>query len=64
MAKTKVKLTPAERMLATKRKLVKRLRDEQAWVRQQAADRVAKIEKQIRIAQALIDALERGTLVP
>lgn len=68
MAKTKrepkKKLTAAEQLLASKRRLIGRLRDEIASVRGRADEAVAKIEGRIRIAQALVDALEKGTLKP
>lgn len=56
--------TAAERMLRTKKKLVTRLKKEIADVRWQADEEVKRIESRIRIAQSLVDALERGTLKP
>ena len=58
------RLTPADKLLASKRRLVKRLRDDIAWRRECHEADVAKIEARIRIAQVLIDALEKGTLKP
>lgn len=55
-------MDPAQRMLASKRRFVKRLREDIATIRAQAADEVAKLEVKIRIASAIIEALEKGTL--
>lgn len=60
----KQKLNAAERMLAAKKRLVKRLKDDIADVREQAGYDIAKIEKRINIAQTIADAIENGTLKP
>lgn len=54
----------AERLLASNRKLIKRLREEIKRVRVDSDEEIAKIEGRIRIAQTLVDALEKGTLKP
>ena len=55
-------LTPVERMLAGKRRLVAHRKADIRLIREQAEAKIAKIQKQIRIAEVLIDALEKGTL--
>lgn len=60
----KAKLTAAERMLASKRKLVERLKRDIAQVEDDAAWHINKIKARIEIARTLIDALEKGTLKP
>lgn len=54
--------SPGMRMLKGKRLLVKRLRQEIVAEREAVERRVVKIEGRIRIAQALISALEKGAL--
>lgn len=60
----KPKLTPAERMLASKRKLIERLRKDIEWIFEDAEVRAKKIRGRIKISEALADALEKGTLKP
>lgn len=63
MAKQKKpNLTPVERMIAGKRKLIARLKDDIADDLARHDEFKAGAQKRIRIAQALVDALERGTL--
>lgn len=57
-------VNPAEKMLRTKKKLIKRLTNEIALVRQNAEEEVEQIKSRIRLAQVLADALEKGTLKP
>lgn len=61
---TKSKLNPAEKMLVAKRKYITRLEGQIRAVLDDADARVAKIRARIRIAAALADALEKGTLEP
>lgn len=53
-----------ERMLASKRRLVKRLKTDIATIRENSQWHIGKIEARIRVAETLIDALEKGTLKP
>lgn len=65
MAKTKKpKLNAAEKLLAAKKLLIQRLHGEIAGVRADGEERVKAIERRIRIAKTLVDALENGTLKP
>jgi hypothetical protein len=58
------KLNAAEKMLAGKRRLIKRLKSDINWEQKNAAENIEKIQARIRIAQTLVDALEKGTLRP
>ena len=58
------KLNAAEKMLRGKKKLIKRLRADIENEKQIAAQNIEGIEARIRIAQTLVDALEKGTLRP
>lgn len=60
----KVKLSPAERMLESKRKHIARLKREIEWIFEDAEQRAKKIRGRIKISEALADALEKGTLKP
>jgi hypothetical protein len=58
------KLNAAERMLRSKKKLIIRLKSDIAKAQQAADYEIERIQGRIRIAQALADALEKGTLKP
>lgn len=58
------KLNEAQMLLKAKHKLVERLRGEIEDVKVNAEHAISKIQGRIRIAQALIAALEKGTLKP
>ena len=57
-------LNAAERMLKSKRKLIARLRREITQENEERDRQVLAIQARIRIAQTLVDALEKGTLNP
>jgi hypothetical protein len=57
-------LNAAEKMLKGKRNLIKRLKGEIRQTELDAADEIERINGRIKIAQALVDALEKGTLKP
>lgn len=57
-------MSPVERMKRGKSSLIKRLKNEINAVREDAAEEVRGIESRIRIAQSILDALEKGTLKP
>lgn len=56
--------TPVARMIASKQRLVARLKRDIAGIREKANEDVAKVEFRIRQANAILDALEKGTLKP
>ena len=56
------KLSPAEKMLAGKRRLISRLNDDIADIRAVADEDIARIKRRIDVAKVLIEALEKGTL--
>lgn len=60
----KAPMTAAQKMLASKRRLVARLEGAIADIRDDADVEIAKVKGRIRIAHALIEALEKGTLNP
>lgn len=60
-ARSKV-VDPAQRMIATKKKLIKRLESEIVDARMAAEDEVKRIEFRIRQARTILSALEKGTL--
>lgn len=62
--KPKKEYTPAEKLTASKQRLIKTLRDNIRTVRADAEVEVKRIESRIRIAQSLLDALQKGTLKP
>jgi hypothetical protein len=62
MAKKTVKQSPVEKMADSKRKLIVRLNNEIKDVFAEAERRAEKIRGRIRIAEALKNALEKGTL--
>ena len=57
-------LNAAEKMLKTKKKLIARLKQDIEAVRKDAEVEVSSIQGRIRVAQTLVDALEKGTLKP
>ena len=58
------KLTPAEKMLKGKKRLIARLRQEIKNINKYRDEEISNVESRIRIAQSLVDALEKGTLKP
>ena len=57
-------LNAAEKMLKGKKKLILRLRQEIKNVQFEADQEIERINGRIRVAQTLVDALEKGTLKP
>lgn len=64
MSAKKQPLTAAEKMLASKRKLVARLKRDIDDINDDAQTAINKVKARIRIADTIIDALEKGTLKP
>lgn len=56
-------MTPVERMIAGKKKLIRRLEKEIVDARMNAEREVENIQFRIRQAQTILHALEKGTLV-
>ena len=56
--------TAAEKMLRNKKTLISRLNGEIKQVRFDAEGKVEQIQSRIRMAQSIIEHLERGTLKP
>jgi tellurite resistance protein len=61
MAK-KTAATPVEHAIAVKQKALKRMDDEIADIKADAEERIERVRKRQRVAQALLQALQKGTL--
>lgn len=55
---------PVERMIQSKQKLINRLHEDIAYERRAMTERVKAIQSRIRLAQAILRALQKGELKP
>ena len=59
-AEQKKHISPVDRTIASKEKLIKRLKSEIARKRAECDDEISNIQFRIQMAQTLLDALRKG----